>query len=149
MDIRKVKLSDIDMLVENRLEFINSIRIIDDKEAFKRHTKEYFQKHIEDHSIISFIALDNGIIVSSCILCIYQTLPTPCCLSGKAGLLLNVYTLKDYRRNGLAYNLLSRLIEEAKGLGIGKIQLEYTDDGYQLYKKLGFEELHREMVLKL
>ncbi len=149
MDIRKVNLSDIDMLVQNRLEFVHSIRKIDDKEAFKRLTKEYFQKYLEDNSILSFVALDNGKIVSSCILCIYQTLPTPSCLSGKTGLLLNVYTLKDYRRKGLAYKLLSLLIEEAKGLGLGKIQLDYTDDGYQLYKKLGFKELDREMVLKL
>ena len=132
----------------NRLEFVYSFRKIDDKEEFKRLTREYFQKHLEDHTILSFIALDNGKIVSSCILCIFQTLPTPGCLSGKAGLLLNVYTLEEYRRKGLAYNLLSRLIEEAKGFGLGKIHLDYTDDGYHLYKKLGFEELHREMVLK-
>ncbi|QNU65411.1 GNAT family N-acetyltransferase [Ruminiclostridium herbifermentans] len=149
MDIRRAKLSDIDMLVENRLEFVYSIGNVEDKEAFKRLTREYFQKHLEDNTLLSFIALDNGKIISSCILCIYQTLPTPSCLSGKAGLLLNVYTLREYRRKGLAYNLLSRLIEEAKALGLGKIHLDYTDDGYHLYKKLGFEELHREMALKL
>lgn len=63
--------------------------------------------------------------------------------------MLNVYTLEAYRHQGLAYDLLTKLIEEAKRLGVGKIQLDYTDDGYPLYKKIGFVELDREMILKL
>lgn len=149
MEIIKVKLSNIDMLVDNRLEFVCSIRNIANRDDFRMHTREYFQKHLEDDSLIAFTAMDNGKIVASCILCIYETLPVPSCLNGKTGLLLNVYTLKAYRHKGLAYSLLIKLIEEAKRLGVGKIQLDYTDDGYPLYKKMGFEKLDREMVLKL
>ena len=76
-------------------------------------------------------------------------MPVPSCLNGKTGLLLNVYTLKAYRHKGLAYSLLTKLIEDAKRLGVGKIQLDYTDDGYPLYKKIGFKKLDREMGLKL
>ena len=149
MEIRKVKLSDIDMLVDNRLQFVCSIRNIADRDEFRMNTREYAKKHLEDNSLIAFIAMDNGKIVSSCILCIYETLPVPSCLNGKIGLLLNVYTLKDYRHQGLSYSLLTQLIEEAKLLEVGKIQLDYTEDGYHLYKKIGFEKLDREMVLKL
>lgn len=149
MDIRRAKLSDIDMLTDNRLEFVCSIRNIENIEKFRTKTREYLQKHIEDDSLISYIAVDEGKIVSTCILCVYETLPTPSCLSGRTGLLLNVYTLDAYRRQGLAYNLISMIIEEAKKLGVGKINLDYTDAGYPLYKKLGFKELDREMVLKL
>jgi len=149
MEIRKAKLNDIDMLVDNRLEFVCLIRNIANIDEFKIHTKEYLKKHLEDDSIIAFIAIDNEKIVSSSILCVYETLPTPSCLNGKAGLLLNVYTLKDYRHQGLACNLLTKIIEEAKKLKVGKIQLDYTNDGYPLYKKLGFEKLDREMVLEI
>lgn len=149
MDIRKVNLCDIDLLINNRIEFLYSIKSITYQEDFRRSTREYLQKHIVDDSVISFIAVKDGKIISSCILCIYETLPTPSCLSGRTGLLLNVYTCLEYRRQGLAYRVLTRLIEEAKRLNVGKILLDYTDDGYPLYKKLGFEELDREMVLKL
>lgn len=149
MEIRKAILNDINMLAENRLEFICTIRDIENKEDFFISTQSYLQNHLADDSFISYIAVDDGKIVSSCILCIYDTLPIPSCLNGKAGLLLNVYTLKEYRHQGLAYTLLSKLINEAKQRGVGKIHLDYTDDGYPLYKKLGFKELDREMVLKL
>lgn len=149
MEIRKVKLSDVDILIDNRLEFVSSIRNVENIDEFRIHTREYFQKHLEDDSLIAFIAINDGKIASSGILCIYETLPVPSCLNGKTGLLLNVYTLKEYRHRGLAYGLLTKLIEEAKKLKVGKIQLDYTDDGYPLYKKIGFKKLDREMVLKL
>lgn len=149
MEVRKAELRDIEALVDNRLEFVCSIREIENRDEFRKHTKEYIRKHLGGESLVAFIALDNRKIVSSCILCIYETLPIPSCISGKAGLLLNVYTLKDYRYQGLAYSLLRKLIKEAKSMGVGKIQLDYTDDGYPLYKKIGFEKLDREMVLNL
>jgi GNAT superfamily N-acetyltransferase len=82
-------------------------------------------------------------------LCIYETLPTPSCLSGKSGLLINVHTEESYRRRGLSSTLLTMLIEEARRLGVGRIQLTYTDAGYPLYVKLGFEKAGRDMIMKL
>ncbi|MDD3224130.1 MAG: GNAT family N-acetyltransferase [Clostridium sp.] len=149
MEIRKIKSSDIDILIDNRLEFVCSIRNVKNIEEFRIHTRRYIEKHLEDNSLIAFIAVDNGKIVSSSILCIYETLPVPSCLNGKTGLLLNVYTLKEYRHQGLAGRLLIKIVEEAKKLEVVKIQLDYTDDGYQLYKKMGFKRLDREMILKL
>lgn len=95
MEIRKADLNDLDMLVDNRLEFVCSIREIANEHEFRINTREYLKKHLEDDSLLAFIVVDNGQIVSSCILCIYETLPVPSCLSGRAGLLLNVYTIKS------------------------------------------------------
>jgi len=149
MEIRRADLNDLDMLVDNRLEFVCFIRDIANEHEFRINTREYLKKHLEDGSLLAFIAVENGEVVSSCILCIYETLPVPSCLSGRAGLLLNVYTIKSYRKQGLAYNLLTKLINEAKLAGVGKIQLSYTEDGYPLYKKIGFKNLDSEMVLSL
>lgn len=149
MEIRKVKAQDINNLVNNRMEFEDKIKANVDKKIFKEATKLYLEKHIDDGSIISYIAVDGGRIVSSCILCIYETIPLPSCISGKIGLLLNVYTLKEYRRKGIAYKLLSELFKEAKKLGVSKIELDYTDEGYPLYKKLGFESCDSKMKLNI
>lgn len=149
MQIKRVQSNDIDLLVDNRIEFICSFATIPNLDQFRKQTKDFITKHIEDDTIISYIAIDDKKVVSSCILCIYDVLPLPSCLSGKCGLLLNVYTIKEYRRKGLAYDLLTKLIHDAKILGVGKILVDYTDDGFPLYNKLGFEKLDRELVLKL
>ena len=52
-------------------------------------------------------------------------------------------------RKGIAYKLLSELFKEAKKLGVSKIELDYTDEGYPLYKKLGFECCNSKMKLNI
>jgi|AGTN01.1.fsa_nt_gi Acetyltransferase (GNAT) family. len=149
MEIKKAGIEDIELLAENRLEFISLIRTVDDRDELYKQTMAYLQRHINDGTMLSYVAIDEGKIASSCILCLYEAMPTRSCLSGIYGLLLNVYTIKDYRNKGLSYNLLTRIIKDARQIGVGKIQLTYTDDGYPLYKKLGFEKNDREMSLKL
>jgi ribosomal protein S18 acetylase RimI-like enzyme len=70
---------------------------------------------------------------------------------GKAGTLLNVYTFPEYRRKGIAKRLLEEIIKEAKLIGIDSIDLKATEDGYNLYKKLGFkdDDNYKGMILKM
>lgn len=149
IEIRKANIGDLEPLLENRIEFITSIREITNLKEFKEETRAYLKENLEKENLIAYIAIEARKIISSSILAIYNILPTPSSLKGKNGVLLNVYTLKEYRRQGLSQKLLEELIIEAKARGVSKIQLDYTEDGYELYKKLGFEVLEREMVLKL
>ena len=149
MEIRKAKLEDLDMLVDNRLEFVTSIRKIENEEQLRLDTKEYLISHLNSDSLLYYICLEEEKIVSSCLLCIYNTIPTPSSLNGKRGLLLNVYTLKGYRRRGLASKVITQLIQEAKKLEVSRIQLDYTEDGLPLYESLGFKKLDHEMGITL
>jgi Acetyltransferases len=149
MEIRKAEISDIDILTNNRIEFVTSITSIQDINEFRAVTKKYLENHLNDGSLLCYIVVEEGRIIASCMLCIYTTIPIPSCLNGKSGILLNVYTAKAYRRQGLASMLITKLIDDAKALGVHKILLDYTDDGYPLYKSLEFKELDRQMELKL
>jgi ribosomal protein S18 acetylase RimI-like enzyme len=148
MEIRKADMNDIEALVENRIEFVSSLRnheveIIDD---FKRYTKEYMMEHISDNSMVCLIAEDEGKIVATVMVCYYQVLPLMSNLIGNTGYILNVYTLPDYRKRGLASQLLNIIIEESRKRNVGKLYLNATDMGKPVYEKLGFELLDREMV---
>lgn len=156
MEIRRATKADIDKMVENRMEFVQQIRTVKDATVLRGKIKEYLEanlgneeNHHDNSKFISYLALDQGKIVSSCMLSIYEILPTASCVNGKTGLLLNVYTVDGYRRQGLAHQLLTKLIQDAKAQGVSKILLDYTDDGHPLYQKLGFKELDRQMELKL
>lgn len=41
------------------------------------------------------------------------------CPSGRVGLLSSMFTVRDYRRQGIAKELLSRVVEEAREYGYG------------------------------
>ena len=61
-------------------------------------------------------------------------------LSGLCGEVLNVYTEPEYRGQGLCTTLIKELISSAKELGLARIDLSATDQGFSIYQKCGFEE---------
>ncbi|WP_195964657.1 GNAT family N-acetyltransferase [Clostridium cuniculi] len=149
MKYRRANRDDIDLFVKNRIEFVTSIKEINNIEDFKNRTKQYIKEHIEDDDLIIFIAIDKNRIVSSCMASIFHTVPKPSSPKGINAELLNVYTIKEYRRKGYAEKLISMLIQEVKNLGVEKIVLDYTDMGLPLYEKFGFTTSHNQMQLKL
>ena len=149
MEIRKANSEDIDLILENRMEFISNVVKEGMPDGFKDNTYKYLCEHIDDNSLAAWLAIDNEKIVSIAVICFYDVLPTVSNISGKTGYILNVYTMENYRRKGLAKRLLTELINEAKALNVGKICLKATDDGRKVYEKMGFEILTREMELKI
>lgn len=149
MEYREANHNDINLFVENRVEFATSIRNIDNVEGFRNSTKRYIEEHLGKNDLVIFIAVSDGEIVSTCMACIFQTAPLPSCPTGKSAELLNVFTLKEYRKQGHAETLVRMLIERVKEYGVEKILLDYTDMGMPLYKKLGFTSLENQMQLRL
>ncbi|MBB2182088.1 GNAT family N-acetyltransferase [Lachnospiraceae bacterium MD1] len=58
-----------------------------------------------------------------------------------------MYTRPEHRRKGIAYQVLDRLVQEAKSRNIVKISLEASPMGRPLYEKYGFRPLPNEMIL--
>lgn len=57
------------------------------------------------------------------------------------GHIMNIAVLREYRRQGIATNLLDKMIEAGKELGISSFTLEVRDDNegaIALYEKKGF-----------
>jgi len=60
-----------------------------------------------------------------------------------------MFTDKDYRRKGIAKELLSRIVEDAKKYGCKMIQITASDMGVLLYKDFGFVENKNFLQYKL
>ena len=71
------------------------------------------------------------------------------CPSGKIGLLSSMYTDLEYRRRGIAKELLSRVIDDAREYGCGTIQITASDMGVKLYTDFGFVHNGNFMQYKL
>jgi GNAT superfamily N-acetyltransferase len=70
--------------------------------------------------------------------------------SGKLGYLLNFYTIPEARGKGVCTQLLCRLIEEAKLIGLKYLHLNATRKGINIYRKAGFvEPSDKELELRL
>ena len=61
---------------------------------------------------------------------------------GKKRRLYHVYTRESYRRKGHARKIMDVLLAEAKDMGLVVIDLKSTEDGYSLYRSVGFQDEH-------
>ena len=50
-----------------------------------------------------------------------------------------MYTDPDYRRMGIAKELLHRVVEEVRNYGCGAVQITISDMGVKLYTAYGFQ----------
>ena len=57
------------------------------------------------------------------------------------GTVLNVYTKPEYRNKGYAKKLMTMMLEDATAQDVSVIELKSTEDGYLLYKSVGFEDV--------
>lgn len=98
----------------------------------------YYKRHIYDGTFVSWIALDGSEIIATSGISFVEKPPYFGCLSGKIGLISSMYTKKSYRRKGIAKQLLSRIINDAKEYGCGTVQITASEMGTLLYEDFGF-----------
>ena len=150
MDItfRKLTEKELETFIKIR---INQLREEGAKEDFdlRPALKDYYSRHISDDSFVSWLAIENDRIIGTSGISIVEKPPYFGCPSGKMGLLSSTYTNPDYRRMGIAKELLNRVIDEARQQGCGTIQITASDMGVKLYTAYGFAHNGNFMQYKL
>ena len=111
--------------------------------------KDYYQRHMAEGTFVSWIALDGNTMIGTSGMSFVEKPPYFGCPSGRIGLLSSMFTNPDYRRKGIAKELLSRVINEAKGFGCGTVQITASDMGVKLYTDFGFKHNDNFMYYKL
>ena len=134
---QKLTENELDQFIQMR---IDQLREEGAQEEFdlKPALKEYYQRHMADGTFISWLAVDNGTIIGTSGMSIVEKPPYFGCPSGKIGLLSSMFTDQAYRRKGIAKQLLSRVVEEARAQGCGTVQITASDMGVMLYTSFGF-----------
>lgn len=110
---------------------------------------DYCQRHMADGSFIGFIAVEDGRIIATGGLSIVEKPPWFSCPSGKFGILSSMYTLKEYRRQGIAREILKQIADTARTAGCGQLQITASDMGTLLYSDFGFVRSNNFMQYKL
>ena len=140
MTVEKARTKDIEALVKMRLSYLiedNGSLDAQDLEAIKRELPGYFQAHL-GKDLFVYVVRDGQTIVSCAFLLTVEKPMSPAFINGKTGMVLNVYTCPSYRRKGCAKLIMEALLSEAKKMEISVIELKATEDGYPLYRSVGF-----------
>lgn len=102
--------------------------------------KDYYNRHMADGTFVSWLAMDGNTIIGTSGMSFVEKPPYFGCPNGRIGILSSMFTSSQYRRKGIAKELLSRVVQEAKEYGCGVVQITASDMGVLLYTDFGFKK---------
>lgn len=144
MKFEKAIVNDIEQLTDLRTAYIQedlSDVDVEDFDAMRESLPGYYAAHLGKDLYVYITRNDDGEIVSCAFLLIVEKPASPAFITGKTGTVLNVYTKPEYRHKGYAKKLMEMMLEDAVTEQLSVVELKATDNGYQLYKAVGFEEV--------
>ena len=110
---------------------------------------DYYRMHMADGTFVSWLAMEGDKIIGTSGMSFVEKPPYFTCPSGKLGLLSSMYTNPDYRRMGIAKELLDRVVNEARNYGCGAVHITASDMGVKLYTAYGFKNNGNFMMYNL
>lgn len=148
MEVRAATVQDVETLVRLRIEMFREMGWLTGSvtEAdLITASREYFSAMIPARRFFAWLAADDGKIVGSSGLIFLCKPPTPDNMSGREGYIMNMYTLPEYRRRGVATALLGECVRFARSMGAGRLSLHASSLGKPVYQKFGFVDSRGEM----
>ena len=141
---KKLTESELDTFINMRISQLTEEYTVEEKSVpegvdLKSALKDYYNRHMADGTFVSWLAMDGDKIVGTSGMSFVEKSPYFSCPTGKLGLLSSMYTDPNYRRMGIAKELLHRVVEEARNYGCGSIQITASNMGVKLYTAYGFK----------
>jgi ribosomal protein S18 acetylase RimI-like enzyme len=149
---RRASINDCELLIDYRILFLSETygpRSPEMISELKRSLRAYFTRAFENNSFISWIAEYDEKPVGFSGLVIREQPGNFETVNGRTGYILNMFTLKEFRNNGICNMLFQKLLDEATLLGLEKVELHATNDGESVYRQFGFTEPHDKALEKI
>ena len=145
---RKLTGDDLDTFISMRITQLREEGATEDIDLVPS-LRDYYSRHMADGTFVSWLAVDGDKIVGTSGMSFVEKPPYFGCPSGRIGLLSSMFTDPSYRRMGIAKELLSRVVNEARNYGCGTVQITASDMGVLLYTDFGFVKNGNFMQYKL
>lgn len=148
ISLRIATKDDMDLLMSSRLEMLKVVNNLKHDYSFENVLVDNSRTYFEKGDQTTVLAMDGERVIGCASICYIYMMPTFYHPTGKRAHLMNVYTLGEWHRHGIAKKMVSMLIEQAWNKGVTEISLDATEDGRLLYKKLGFKASGECMTLE-
>lgn len=149
MEYRVTDANDIGMLMDVRLSMLRIVNDLPVDYIFDDELVVSSRRYFLEGDQTTVVAVDDGRCVACASMSYIEIMPTFSHPSGKRAHLMNVYTEKDYRRRGIARQLVNMLIEDARAHDVTEISLDAKESGRPLYESIGFKASEECMVIDI
>ena len=141
---RKLTENELDVIIRMRIsqleeEYLSSGRTVPEDVDLEENLMDFLRRNMAAGTYVSWLAFDGEKVVGTSGMSFAEKPPYFTCPTGRLGILSSMYTDPDYRRMGIASELLKRVVQEAKDYGCGTIYITASDAGVKLYEANGFK----------
>jgi len=148
--VRRASTDDLKILVEHRRAMFVDMGYQDEKalDSMAAKCHDWLRTRMERGEYLAWLATapDQSVVAGTGLW--LMDWPPHMVGLGKRGNILNVYTASEFRRRGLAGELIRTAIEWCRGNGVDVVVLHASPDGRRLYESMGFAGTN-EMRMKL
>ena len=137
LQYKKLTKKELDTFIEMRICQLREEGATEDMDL-KPALLDHYGRHMADGTFVAWLAVNGNEIVGTSGMSFVEKPPHFGCPNGRMGILSSMFTSKDYRRQGIAKELLSRVVNEAKEFGCSSVQITASDMGVRLYTDFGF-----------
>ncbi len=138
--VEYAKAADIAALTELRLAYLEEDhgRMSEDEFGMiRRGLPAYFKRSL-NQNLFCYLIREQEEIVACAFLLVTEKPMSPAFITGRTGTVLNVYTRPACRHRGYARQIMEKLLTDAVEKELSVVELKSTEEGYQLYKAVGF-----------
>lgn len=101
---------DMENLMSTRLEMLREVNDLSEDDIFPDNLVDSSRLYFEDGNQTTILAMDGRKVVGCASVSYIEVMPTFVHPTGKRGHIMNVYTKKDYRGQGIARHMMELLI---------------------------------------
>lgn len=146
---RNATVEDMATLVESRLNFIHVSETDANYQLLKNNIQNYFEKGFKENQFVIILAGNENAVIGTGIVFYYDAVPSSFNPWGKNAYITSMFVNENYRRRGIATNILNQLIQISRLKGCHVFILQESDMGRPLYQKYGFHEGRKGMIQKI
>jgi GNAT superfamily N-acetyltransferase len=146
---RRATAEDAAPLASLRMAFLVEVSGAAEDPALLQSIQDYFSRAIPKEEIIVFVAAADSQIVATSGLIFHVHAPSNRNPNGREAYIMNMYTMPQWRRRGIAARLLEMAINHVRQNDCRKISLHVMPKGRSIYEKAGFRPIDTEMRLDL
>lgn len=138
MIIRKIIPADIESIVNMRMRMLAETTDDPMPDGLDKQIRRFVRRHMEDGTCMGVLAEENGQVIADAVIYIFETMPDEINMVGRTAMLYNVYTIPEFRDQGIMTQMLPVVIDLAREAGAVELKMTAAPKAIPLYERMGF-----------
>ena len=138
MLIREITPEDVEIIARMRVQMLDEVTEDPLPWQLEGSVRRFVWKHMQDNTCLGVVAEEDGRVIADAVIYLFETMPDEVNIRGLTAMLYNVYTLPEYRGQGIMARMLPEVIRLAKEAGAVELKMTAEKKAIPLYERMGF-----------